>query len=124
MTVKRFPILSISSTEYPWSPRWIPWVIAEQAYVEYERCGHGDQSMERIAQRGGFSIDEIDKLLAGDYHGKFPTDPPEPFTRAGGGAICGHCSLPLRDHPMSSHYLSHDDKPWLRRLCSGLLVKL
>jgi len=123
MTGKRFPILSIGRREYIWSPRWIPWVIAEQAYVEYTRCGH-DQSLERIAQRGGFSIDEIDKLLAGDYHGKFPTDPPEPFVRAGGGVICGCCGLQYRDHPSSPHYLAYDDKPFLRRLCSGILVKL
>lgn len=119
--MRRFPV---QHHEYPWAPRWIPWIIAECAYVEYARCGHGNQSLERLAERGGFSVREIDTLLAGDYHGKFPTDPPESFTRAGGLVICGHCGLQYIDHPMSPHYLSYDQRPFLHRLCDGRLVKL
>ena len=43
----------------------IPWELAEIAYTEYARRYGTDQSLERIAERGGFGVMEIaDYLLA------------------------------------------------------------
>jgi hypothetical protein len=51
----RFPILNGGG-------RTIPWHVAEMAYATYaERYGHG-QSLQRIAQRGGFDEGELDLL--------------------------------------------------------------
>lgn len=123
---KRFPLLSNGSfrREHPTWARWIPWAIAEQAYKEYKRCGHGDQSLERVAERGGFCPMEIDTLLAGDYHGKWPRSEPEDCERASGQMICERCGLEYWRHPYSPYYLAHDDSPFLNRLCDGTLVKL
>lgn len=47
-------------------PIKIPWEIAEEAYGVYCReIGGNNQSLERIAQRGGFSWGEMDWLLPG-----------------------------------------------------------
>lgn len=55
MTDKTFPILSGGG-------RHIPWIVAEKAYWEYaKRYGTG-QSIERIAERGGFAESELDGL--------------------------------------------------------------
>lgn len=35
------------------------WPLAELAYSAYARCFGGDQSLERLAERGGFSISEL-----------------------------------------------------------------
>jgi hypothetical protein len=45
-------------------PIEIPWEAARMAYAAYtKRYGH-DQSLERLAQRGGFGRDEFLKLLS------------------------------------------------------------
>ncbi len=45
------------------------------------------------------------------------------FRRAGGACICHDCGLPYERHESSEH-LDFDDRPWLRVLCNGELVKL
>jgi hypothetical protein len=44
----------------------IPWRIQERAWKQYAALGHGSQSAERIAQRGGFGLEELIFLLAGE----------------------------------------------------------
>lgn len=44
----------------------IPWGLAEVLYRVYA-VSHGDQSLERLAQRGGFSRGELGKLAVGFY---------------------------------------------------------
>lgn len=46
----------------PWR---IPWEIHERAWQRYAELGHGSQSAERLAERGGFGIWELAILLAG-----------------------------------------------------------
>jgi hypothetical protein len=42
----------------------IPWDVHLRAWQVYAACGNGDQSAERIAERGGFGYGELIKLLA------------------------------------------------------------
>jgi hypothetical protein len=44
-------------------PTSIPWPVAEVAYREYARRYGTYQSLERLAERGGFGISEMD-----DFH--------------------------------------------------------
>ena len=44
----------------------VPWRIARKAWDVYAALGHGSQSCERLAERGGFSIAELIYLLAGE----------------------------------------------------------
>lgn len=44
---------------------FVPWKIAEQAYEQYAKLGHGYQSLERLAERGGFGWVELTILLQG-----------------------------------------------------------
>lgn len=46
----------------------IPWAAAEQAYREYVKHGGAGQSLERLAERGGFGLQEWACL----YHGHYP----------------------------------------------------
>ncbi len=46
----------------------VPWAVAEEAYRAYVADGHGDQSLERLAQRGGFSWGELVSLIRGPHH--------------------------------------------------------
>lgn len=43
----------------------IPWPVAQRAYLEYARRFGTDQSLVRLAERGGFSVGELDDLLPG-----------------------------------------------------------
>lgn len=46
-----------------YNPCSIPWWLAEEAYQEYsKRYGNG-QSLERLAERGGFGREELLRLL-------------------------------------------------------------
>lgn len=38
-------------------------ILAKEAYKEYSDQGHGDQSFERLHERGGFGCIEISALL-------------------------------------------------------------
>ena len=49
----------------PLGPLEIPWAIAEEAYAAYVRCYGGEQTLERLAERGGFGWLEMDELLPG-----------------------------------------------------------
>ncbi len=50
-------------------PTRIPWHFHERAWSMYAAAGHGSQSAERLAQRGGFGVLELVACLAlGDYH--------------------------------------------------------
>lgn len=42
----------------------IPWSVHLRVWQAYAAAGHGDQSAERIAERGGFSYDECQRWLA------------------------------------------------------------
>jgi hypothetical protein len=53
---KRFPIIGCSK-------KTIPWSLAEKAYLEYMRKYGIDQSLEQLAKRGGFGLDELNNLL-------------------------------------------------------------
>lgn len=46
-------------------PTEIPWEIAEEAYAVYAARFGRDQSLERLAERAGFSWGEMDDLLPG-----------------------------------------------------------
>ena len=48
---RRFPVVSGGT---------IPWEIAEAAYIEYARKYGKSQTLERMAERGGFHVDELD----------------------------------------------------------------
>jgi hypothetical protein len=41
---------------------FIPWSVAEFAYMAYAKRYGTSQSLERLAQRGGFHVDEMDDL--------------------------------------------------------------
>lgn len=64
MSVRSFPVLC-----EPGEPRGhghrrsIPWDVAERAYAEYARRYGRAQSIERLAERGGLSVGELDDLL-------------------------------------------------------------
>ncbi len=57
---KPFPIMAERRDEdgntYP--KTFIPWWLAEMAYVDYKRYG-SSQTLERLAERGGFSRMEL-----------------------------------------------------------------
>lgn len=46
--------------------------MAERAYVEYLKHGGSGQSLERLAERGGFGLQEFACLFAGHYPGEHP----------------------------------------------------
>jgi hypothetical protein len=45
----------------------IPWETHLAAWAGYAAAGHGSQSAERIAERGGFGYAEVQCALAGHY---------------------------------------------------------
>ena len=51
----QFPIMKSGGMKIPWS-------VAEQAYLEYAKRYSDDQSLRRIAERGGFAASEMDIL--------------------------------------------------------------
>jgi hypothetical protein len=127
---KRFPLLLDWSfrRKHPTWLQWIPWAIAEQAYKEYKRRGHGDQSLERVAERGGFSPEEIDALMTGQYNGAGLRElekGEEDFRRSASEMVCERCGCQYWEHPPSPYYIDTlTNLPWLHRLCDGTLVKL
>lgn len=48
----------------------IPWWLAEIAYRQYAHDFGTDQSLERLAERGGFGREELITLLRGEHLGK------------------------------------------------------
>ena len=57
---KRFPIQKSLGNKIKTT---IPWSVAERAYLEYGRKYGIDQSLEQLAKRGGFSMEELNDLL-------------------------------------------------------------
>jgi len=57
--IKRFPIMSLTrggGDSEPGAPGFsVPWCMAEKAYATYVRKLGNIQTLERIAERGGFS---------------------------------------------------------------------
>jgi len=49
---------------YP-KPSTIPWWLAEIAYEEYSRVYGKTQSIERLAERGGFCREELVRFIRG-----------------------------------------------------------
>jgi len=62
-----FPILSEHDGEHKGCV--IPWWLAEIAYKEYANQFGNGQTLERIAERGGFGRKELVSLLAGQKLG-------------------------------------------------------
>lgn len=56
---KLFPLQASSKPTKP-GPRQIPWSVAEMAYGAYSARYGTDQSLERLAERGGFGWNEMD----------------------------------------------------------------
>lgn len=48
-------------------PGWVPWTVAEVAYKAYCDAGHGGQSLETLAERGGFGWFELMAGLRGSF---------------------------------------------------------
>jgi hypothetical protein len=114
MMIRRFPIQG----GHP-----VRWAIAEQAYARYASFFGKDQSIERMAERGGFGVLELDFFLSQHTNvyllmeNKWPPED-EPWDRAGGDCICHQCGEKYFDHP------EHPKIICLTRLCTGKLVKL
>jgi hypothetical protein len=41
----------------------VAWEVSAEAWKEYAAEGHGDQSHERLCERGGFGLSELADLL-------------------------------------------------------------
>jgi len=66
-----FPIQAEVAINGRWGRRagcTIPWWLAEAIYEQYEKRFHTGQTLERIAERGGFCREEVL-----DYLGSRPT---------------------------------------------------
>ena len=61
--MKLFPIQRSYYKKMKPYPYQIPWEIAERAYQAYRHLYGDSQSMERLAERGGFAPEEMDKFL-------------------------------------------------------------
>lgn len=59
---KMFPIQRSYTKQKP-HPTSIPWEVADLAYSVYSNLYGRDQSLERMAERGGFGAKEMDELL-------------------------------------------------------------
>ena len=106
---------------------WTHWPIAEQAYLHYVKLFGKAQSLERLAERGGFTVKELDGLLGGwESHWLIIGQPPknEDSIYAANNCDCDRCGFEYRKHPSSPYYLDRNNEPYLTRLCDGRLVKL
>lgn len=63
MEVKRFPIQMEIQGRLRLPATQIPWWLAEVAYKYYVELYGGQQSLERLAERGGFGREELLGLL-------------------------------------------------------------
>lgn len=59
---------------FPVEAGWVPWAIAEIAYKAYVKDGHGSQSLETLAARGGFGWAELISCLRGSYNNESAFD--------------------------------------------------
>ena len=58
--MKMFPLQT--QRDYAPGPREIPWSVAQLAYGKYSLLYGSSQSLEELAQRGGFGWGEMDQL--------------------------------------------------------------
>jgi hypothetical protein len=65
---KPFPIQGTLRSGGGLKPSTISWWLAEIAYAEYKRRYGGQQSIERMAERGGFGRQELLDLLRDKFH--------------------------------------------------------
>lgn len=68
MTEKSFPIQfewSVNAKRLPATE--IPWWLAKEAYEHYVELYGDSQSLERLAERGGFGRDELLRLLRKEH---------------------------------------------------------
>ena len=49
-------------------PGTVSWEVHQKAWENYAAAGHGSQSAERLAERGGFGYRELQCALAGHYN--------------------------------------------------------
>ena len=56
------------------TPGEIPWFIAEAAYKQYAKDYGTKQTLERLAERGGFGWEELLILLQGGFEAKKGAD--------------------------------------------------
>ncbi len=61
---KMFPLQSSYSKTTP-HPTMIPWAVADKAYAVYRGRYGSQQTLERLAERGGFSAGEMDDFYPG-----------------------------------------------------------
>lgn len=61
LTENMFPIQTQRGAKA--HPLWIPWSVAELAYSVYAGRYGKDQSLKRLAERGGFGPNEMDHFL-------------------------------------------------------------
>ncbi|RKG97833.1 hypothetical protein D7V97_33845 [Corallococcus sp. CA053C] len=64
-TARRFPLIVDARDISAGLPRSIPWSLAERAYIDYSRRYGTDQTLERLAERGGFGPTELDVHVPG-----------------------------------------------------------
>ncbi len=69
MSDKRFPIQGDYYHDYNKAMRrsgstWVSWELAEEAYEAYSSRYGTSQSLERLAELGGFGRDEFAELLS------------------------------------------------------------
>lgn len=60
---KRFPVMYERNAKP--GPTTIPWETADRAYSVYSARYGKEQSLERIAERGGFGARELDEFIPG-----------------------------------------------------------
>lgn len=63
MPEKMFPIQRQHRYEGAAYPTQIPWSVADLAYSVYRNRYGAEQSLERLAERGGFGPGEMDEFL-------------------------------------------------------------
>ena len=68
-----FPIQGHGYGENEKKSSTIPWWLAEIAYEDYEKYGSG-QTLERLAERGGFGRQELVALLRQSLKRRIPTE--------------------------------------------------
>lgn len=61
MSGRTFPVMYSSDSDKA-GPVTIPWSVAEKAYSRYAALCGGRQTLERVAERGGFYAGEMDEL--------------------------------------------------------------
>lgn len=66
-TEKMFPIQA-DHGRHKRSAGSVPWSVAEVAYQTYSKLYGSNQSLERLAERGGFGWSELVNLIQGKSH--------------------------------------------------------